>query len=229
VPKPLSGLATEAMNSQRAELNPLQTTAYVRISAREHLSGWEALRLCARTEPGCTNQRATVILLQAFSSREVGLSHRNGPYNQVFGEQDWTKYTVDLQSGTIDHPSGVDLNCLRVSARGLASWLGKQREHVAVPKRGPRPALVQNADSVSDRTGARGRPTSAHLIIAEFQRRADERQVLPTLAGEAKHLSTWLLTTYPDLAPMKPVSVESKIRRAYRQWRATKRWVYVSR
>jgi len=229
VPKPLRGSATEAVNSQRAEVNPLQTTAYVRISAREHLSGWEALRLCARTEPGCTNHRATVILLQAFSSREVGLSHRNGPCKQVFGEQDWTKYTVDLQIGTIDHPSGVELNRLHVSARGLASRLAKQRERVAAPKRGPRPALGENAGLVSDRTGARGRPTSAHLVIAEFQRRVDARQVLPTLAGEAKHLSTWLLTTCPDLAPMKPTSVESRIRGAYRQWKATKRWVYVSR
>jgi hypothetical protein len=229
VPKPLSGSATESVNNQCAELNPLQTTAYVRTSAREHLSGWEALRLCARTEPGCTSYRATVILLQAFSSGEVSLSHRNGPCKQVFGEQDWTKYIVDLQSGTIDHPSGVDLNCLRVSARGLASWLGKQREHVGVPKRDPRSALVQNTDSVSDRTGARGRPTSAYLVIAEFQRRADARQVLPTLAGEARHLATWLLTTYPDLAPMKPSSVEDRIRSAYRQWKATKRWVYIGR
>jgi hypothetical protein len=135
-------IGIKAMNSECAEVNPFQTTAYVRISAREHLNGWEALRLCARSEPGCTNHRATIILLQAFSSREVSLSHRNGPCKQVFGEQDWTRYTVDLQIGTIDHPSGVSLNRLHVSARGLTSWLAKQRKHVAVPKQGPTASAV---------------------------------------------------------------------------------------
>lgn len=229
MPKPLNESAAETPSSNCADRTRLQTTAYVRTSSREHVTGWEALRFCARSEPGCIRDRAAVILLQAFSSGKVGLSHRNGLYREVFGQQDWTHYTVNLESGAIDHPSGVNLSYINVSAQDLATWIGERQGGAGKPSRVRRPARAENTASAHCRIETRGRPTSAHIIFTEFRRRADAREVLPTLAGEAEHLSKWLLTTWPDAVPMRRSAIENRIRRLYQQWRATKKWVHVGR
>src|SRR4051812_29977556 len=41
------------------------------------------------------------------------------------------------------------------------------------------------------RSGAEGRPSSMHLVLAEFERRCAEGQCAPTLAGEAQGLVDW--------------------------------------
>ncbi len=58
------------------------------------------------------------------------------------------------------------------------------------------------------RTGGQGRPTMKHLIIAEFKRRLEAGEVLPSLAAEARALDEWAQRTH--LSPPAPrVSVRT--------------------
>ena len=130
---------------------------------------------------------------------------------------------MDLHSDRIDHPSGIDLDHLHVSgARDLSYWLAEHRGAVATPERDAAPRLAEDSEFVSDRTGGRDRPSSPHLVKAEFQRRAEAGEVLPKLADEAEYLSRWVLTRYADLTPMKPAAVGDRIRRDFQKWKAAK-------
>lgn len=74
------------------------------------------------------------------------------------------------------------------------------------------------ADEVGDqRTGLAGRPgKSRHLIKDEFDRRAAENRLAPTLSDEAKVLLDWLIETHPK-APRPTVGViKNNIRATYR-------------
>ena len=74
----------------------------------------------------------------------------------------------------------------------------------------------------SDRTGEQGRPTTRHLVVAEFQHRLAAGAVLNTLRAEAQALSAWLRTEHPLFAQMTPKTIENRIREAYNAQKATK-------
>jgi hypothetical protein len=85
------------------------------------------------------------------------------------------------------------------------------------------PSLPEPPDPThlpNDRTGAPGRPTSAHLVRLELQRRKDCGELLPKIGAEARYLSEWLANTHQHLAPIKPRSAENVIRPKYNAWRA---------
>jgi hypothetical protein len=67
------------------------------------------------------------------------------------------------------------------------------------------------------RTGAAGRPTSAHLVKAEFERRAAAGEVCERCRDEAIVLIEWLKKEHPDAAPMTPKTVENRIRAEFRK------------
>ena len=75
-------------------------------------------------------------------------------------------------------------------------------------------------DDVLFRTGAPGRPTSMHLIEAEFERRRSVNELKPSLAMESEFLHRWLTTTYPGAPPASARTIEGKIRAQYRIWKA---------
>lgn len=75
----------------------------------------------------------------------------------------------------------------------------------------------------TDRTGASGRPTSKHLVLQEYQRRADGGKAEETIGEKGKALSDWLALAYPLLAQMAPRVVKNTIRREFnRRKRRTK-------
>jgi hypothetical protein len=67
-------------------------------------------------------------------------------------------------------------------------------------------------DVPTDRTGSAGRPSSRHLVVHEFRRRAAEGELEPKLGAEAAYLSNWLSMQHPTLAQMAPASVGNAIR-----------------
>ena len=77
-------------------------------------------------------------------------------------------------------------------------------------------ASVNKLPSATDKTGAPGRPSSKHLVEAEFKRLCSIGELESTLGAQAKRLSNWLKTGQPRLAQMKPKTIETLIRVAYR-------------
>ena len=65
------------------------------------------------------------------------------------------------------------------------------------------------------KSGAAGRPTSMHLVVAEFEQRAARGDVEDTLAKQATVLAEWLVQTYRDYPPAGRKAIESGIRQAF--------------
>ncbi|RYE51398.1 MAG: hypothetical protein EOP21_01480 [Hyphomicrobiales bacterium] len=70
-------------------------------------------------------------------------------------------------------------------------------------------------DDAPPRSGAPGRPTSAHLFVPEMERRAAHGELSSTLAGETRYLSQWLKDQHPDMPQALPGSIEEVIRARY--------------
>jgi hypothetical protein len=67
------------------------------------------------------------------------------------------------------------------------------------------------------RTGAPGRPTSIHLVEAEFDARCARNEVRPSLAEEAEVLAAWLRNQHPDSPHLTAKTIKNKLRAVSRQ------------
>jgi len=72
-------------------------------------------------------------------------------------------------------------------------------------------------------TGAPGRPSHMHLVIAEFRRRVQGGQLETSLARESASLAAWFKASHPDKQPLTAKAIENKLREDYRQARANTR------
>lgn len=162
------------------------------------LTAWGVLEMSRdRRNPAATHE---AIPLTVFMSDLVAVTERN-------------TVSADLEHPTaqFDRRSGPDYREVRFqTAEVLALW------PVIRGPQGSHPELAAGK-IVSDRTGARGRPTSSHLIKAEFQRRIEMGQICESIKKEAVVLAEWLKLCHPGLAPMTPKSIENAIRDEYRE------------
>ena len=78
-------------------------------------------------------------------------------------------------------------------------------------------SIMRTIPEVSDRTGVAGRPTSRHLVIAEYLRRYEAGVALTAIGEEARALEAWLPSRHPGLARMTARSIESAIRPEFRR------------
>jgi hypothetical protein len=70
--------------------------------------------------------------------------------------------------------------------------------------------------------GTPGRPTAAHMVQAEFERRVRAGEADRTLASEARALQAYLndeRTRQPGIPPLTSGSIENVIREAHRSWK----------
>lgn len=104
----------------------------------------------------------------------------------------------DLIKGTAAGP-GVELFDIRVG--------------VPVAPRTPEPMSVPPLPE----TGAPGRPSHMHLIITEFERRAQAGQLEKSLARESAMLAAWFKANHPGKQPLTPKAIENRIRKDYKQ------------
>jgi hypothetical protein len=88
-----------------------------------------------------------------------------------------------------------------------ASLLNDMRVSVEPP-----PDLDVQGKRKSSNTGSPGRPTSRHLVENEVRRRLNAGEDPESLAALSRELAAWLRETEPEMAPMKPRSVENAIR-----------------
>jgi hypothetical protein len=75
----------------------------------------------------------------------------------------------------------------------------------------------------TDRSGSPGRPTTMHLIVAEFERRISQNLLNPDLNAEAEALATWAAKEHPHLARSTAKTIANNIRARYRKINTPKR------
>ena len=98
-----------------------------------------------------------------------------------------------------------------VGLRSLKRWL-KALTSDAEPA--PGSELAADDEGIY-RSGAPGRPTSAHLVKAELKRRATAGELCASLASEAEHLSQWLTSQHPNAPGMTKKTISNSCRDAY--------------
>jgi hypothetical protein len=76
-------------------------------------------------------------------------------------------------------------------------------------------ATPTDALPATTNTGMPGRPSSKHLYLLEFDRRAAAGEKADTLIEEAKALHKWLLNTHPQAPPATPKTIMNLIRSSY--------------
>ncbi len=67
------------------------------------------------------------------------------------------------------------------------------------------------------RSGAPGRPTSMHLVEAEFDARCARSEVAASLAKEAEYLTDWLKRAHPSAPTLTAKTIKNNLRAAFRQ------------
>ncbi|KQZ29154.1 hypothetical protein ASD50_18355 [Mesorhizobium sp. Root552] len=68
-------------------------------------------------------------------------------------------------------------------------------------------------------TGAPGRPTSMHLVEAEFQRRAGAGLLNGSLRTESDHLAKWLANNHLSMPQTTSKTIQNRIRAKYKNAR----------
>jgi len=88
--------------------------------------------------------------------------------------------------------------------------------------------MVSKADVVKfwafeqPRTGAPGRPSSMHLVEAEFEARCARDETAASLAEESKHLANWLKGEHPGAPPVTKKTIQNRLRDIYREHRSAR-------
>lgn len=77
-------------------------------------------------------------------------------------------------------------------------------------------AQQQDAPPPVFRTGAPGRPTPMHLVVAEHALRLKNRKAEVSVVAEAERLANWLKKMHPHLPPLTPKTIRNKISAAHR-------------
>jgi hypothetical protein len=108
------------------------------------------------------------------------------PWSEIPRSAWWTLKLDDVAKGTAKGP-GVALFDVRIGPR-----------HIEPPE--------------PIKAGVPGRPSSAHLILEEFRRRAAAGETGEVLKTEAAILAEWLARTHPKAPPIKGKRVEEVIR-----------------
>lgn len=132
----------------------------------------------------------------------------------------WLDGLVDWRESTLRClPHGfTNIVIPRTDLLSLWPLTGAEQADAADPSAASSAGSRQSATMANPyRTGAPGKPTIRHLILAEFRRRARAGEVFPSLSAEAKALADWAARAHP-LAPTPTVrTIENQIRDEYRR------------
>lgn len=76
---------------------------------------------------------------------------------------------------------------------------------------------VRNDGAPVPTTGAPGRPSDMHLVLAEFERRLEARKIEASLAEQSRVLLGWFKLNHPDKQPPGRKTIENNLRDRYRE------------
>jgi hypothetical protein len=74
-----------------------------------------------------------------------------------------------------------------------------------------------NETPLVHQTGAPGRPTSMHLVEAEYRARSDRGEAKTSIGAEAEWLAEWLQKKHPDAPQLTPKTIANRLRREHRE------------
>lgn len=124
-------------------------------------------------------------------------------------------HDIDWQTNNVGEATDVEVN-----RKSLLQWLGEGEPVAEGTEAVPEGADVGSVEADPYRTGAEGRPSVAHFVKTEFERRiGEDNLVKPTLAEEARVLEKWVTLKYPDGPPMTAHTIENRIRTRYNEIR----------
>ena len=116
----------------------------------------------------------------------------------------------DIVAGRLPVPGGPELFDIRVGPK------------VTHPSSPPVPAVAALQEPPAPQppeptTGAPGRPSSMHLVEAEFERRCTAGTLAPTLKEQARLLEDWFRRHYPETQPVTAKTIENRLRDPFRR------------
>jgi hypothetical protein len=79
------------------------------------------------------------------------------------------------------------------------------------------PFSANQDSSPSIQSGAPGRPTSMHLVVAELRSRLASGKAEVNVTAESEHLAEWLKATHPNAPKLTAKTIRNKIGTEYRK------------
>jgi hypothetical protein len=72
------------------------------------------------------------------------------------------------------------------------------------------------SDAANYRTGVPGKPSSMHLVEAEFAGRCERAEVAETVTRESEQVASWLNDAHPEAPPLTAKKIKNKLAAPYR-------------
>lgn len=82
---------------------------------------------------------------------------------------------------------------------------------------------LPDSNPLTYRSGGPGRPSSMHLVEAEFRRRCDFGTVEVSMAKEAVYLAAWLQSAHPNAPPLTPKTITNRLLPTFRARAASRK------
>lgn len=82
---------------------------------------------------------------------------------------------------------------------------------------------LPDLDPLSYRSGGPGRPSSVHLVEAEFRRRCALATVEGSMAKESVYLAAWLQSAHPNAPPLTPKTITNRLLPTFRARTASRK------
>ncbi len=116
----------------------------------------------------------------------------------------------DIVAGRLKVPGGPELFDIHVGPK-VTHPSSPPAQPAAAPQEPPAPQPPEPT------TGAPGRPSSMHLVEAEFERRCATETLAPTLKEQARLLEEWFRRQYPETQPVTAKTIENRLRDPFRR------------
>jgi len=150
--------------------------------------------------------------------------------HQLIHPSCWNFLLLNIQKGAVGRDSlhYEDLRCaftrdvpesnpVLAVIRSAQNDAGCERNGASVVRLQSAPSLSPEDPHEPARTGAPGRPSSMHLVVAEFERRCGNSEVIwSSVKAEAEYLAAWFKKNHPGSPRLTARTIENKIRPEYR-------------